>query len=144
LALIDYNTNLNYKKAEQYAQEYIEYNKENAILNFDFNYPYAYKWMEDSIGYEKAFLELKKSYEDRNITNKPLYFKINYELLLNYYYQNNANEVIKYGEKTLELSPFSELKTDKYLNDLYEILTWAYSKINDEANRIKYESLIKK
>lgn len=144
LALIDYNTNLNYRKAEQYAQEYIEYNKENAILNFDFNYPYAYKWMEDSIGYEKAFLELKKSYEDRNTTNKPLYFKINYELLLHYYYQNNANEVIKYGEKTLELSPFSELKTDKYLNDLYEILTWAYSKINDKANRIKYESLIKK
>ena len=143
LAVIDYNTNLNYKKAEQYALEYIEYNKENAILNFDFNYPYAYKMMDDSLGYEKAFLDLKKSYEDRNINDKPLYFKINYELLLHYYYQNKPKEVILYGEKTLELSPFSGLKNDKYLKDLYEILTRAYSQIKDDANRIKYENLLK-
>jgi hypothetical protein len=144
LSVIDYNTNLNFKKAEQYSIEYIQYNKENDILNLNFNYPYAYKWMDDSLGYEKAFLELKKSYEDRNINDKPLYFKINYELLLHYYYQDNSKEVIKYGEKTLELSHFSQLKTDKYLKDLYEMLVWAYSQIKDEANRIKYEDLLKK
>jgi hypothetical protein len=100
--------------------------------------------MDDSLGYEKAFLELKKSYEDKNINDKPLYFKINYELLLHYYYQKNSKEVIKYGEKTIELSQFSQLKTDKYLKDLYEMLVWAYSQIKDEANRIKYEDLLKK
>lgn len=144
LSVIDYNTNLNFKKAEQYSLEYIQYNKENDILNLNFNYPYAYKWMDDSLGYEKAFLELKKSYEDKNINDKPLYFKINYELLLHYYYQKNSKEVIKYGEKTIELSQFSQLKTDKYLKDLYEMLVWAYSQIKDEANRIKYEDLLKK
>lgn len=144
LAVIDYNTNLNYKKAEQYAQEYIEYNKDTAYLNFDFNYAYAYKWMDDHQGFENVLLEFKKNYEEEKLNNPKLYFEINFKLV-GYYYDNyKAKECIGYGEKSLEIYHISKLDKENYLDELYNILVWAYSETKDDINRIKYENLKKK
>jgi hypothetical protein len=144
LSVIDYNTNLNYKKAEQYAQEYIELNKEVAMSNYDFLYAYAYKWMDDIDGFAAVLLQFKKKYDNEKLNNPTLYFEINYKLL-GYYYDNyKSKECIYYGEKSLEYYFISKLDKKKYLNDLYQILAWAYSEINDKQNKIKYENLIKK
>lgn len=144
LAVIDYNTNLNYKKAENYAQEYINYSKETAISNYDFLYAYAYKWMDDIQGFENILLEFKNKYEEEKLNNPSIYFKINYELV-GYYYDNyKAKECINYGEKSLELYHISKQSKENYLDDLYNKLAWAYTKINDEKNKIKYENLLKK
>ncbi|MCA6422439.1 MAG: hypothetical protein IM568_06440 [Flavobacterium sp.] len=144
LAAIDYNTNLNYKKAENYAQEYINYNKETAMSNYDFLYAYTYKWMDDIQGYENVLLEFNKNYEEGNLKNPELYFKINFLLFENYNKQNKLKGIIKYGEKSVEIYQNSTMNDEKYITPLYSILALVYSEINDDVNRIKYENLSKK
>lgn len=143
LSVIDYSNNINYKLAEKYANEYIEYNKETAYSNYDFNYAYAYRWKEDLKGYENVLLEFNKNYEDQNLKNPELYFKINILLFENYNNLNNLKEIIKYGEKSVEIYKNSNINDEKYLKSLYSILNSVYSEINDNVNRIKYEKLIK-
>ena len=93
LSVIDYKENLNYRKAEQYANEYIEHNKENAYLNYDFNYAYAFRWKEDPEGYENVLLEFRKNYENGKLNNPQLFFQINFELFTYYYKIKNIKEI---------------------------------------------------
>lgn len=144
LSVIDYLNNINYKLAEKYASEYIEYNKEIAYLNYDFNYAYAFRWKEDSQGYENVLLEFNKNYEEGNLKNPELYFKINFLLFEYYNKQNKLKEIIKYGEKSVEIYQNSTMNDEKYITPLYSILALVYSEINDVVNRIKYENLSKK
>ena len=148
LAVIDYNTNLNYKKAEKYSTEYIQINKENAIGSFDFNYPYAYKWMDDTLGFTNALLEFRKSYDERKISDFNIYSRIHYELAYHYFNIFKPEECITYSEKCIKILEDDNArvlkKKNDYLNSLYQILTWAYSELKDDLNKIKYEKLIKK
>jgi hypothetical protein len=150
LSAIDYNENFNFKKAEQYATEYIELNKETAYLNFDFNYAYAFRWNEDSKGYENVLLDFNSNYEDKNLNNTELYFQINY-LLFDYYRkqifynkQNKNNEIIKYGEKAIEIQNKLNKKNDDILRVIYQELALSYSEKKDEVNEKKYNNLMKK
>jgi hypothetical protein len=146
LAVIDYNSNLNYKKAEKYSSMYIEINRENAIQNFDFNYPYAYKWKDDTLGFTNALLDFKKSYDERKINDIDVYSRIHYELAYHYFNIFKPKECIIYAEKCIEiLQDYRTVRNENnYLNSLYQILTWAYSEVKDELNKKKYEKLIKK
>ena len=94
--------------------------------------------------FENVLLEFKKKYEEDNLNNTALYFEINYKLL-GYYYDNyKAKECINYGEKSLEFYRLAKYNNDNNLNDIYNMLSWAYSEINDQESKIKYENLIKK
>ena len=150
LSAIDYQENFNFKKAEQYAIEYIELNKEIAYLNFDFNYAYAFRWKEDSKGYENVLLDFNSNYENKNLNNPELYFQINY-LLFDYYRkqifynkQNKNNEIIKYGEKAIEIQNKLNKKNDDILRVIYQELALSYSEKKDEVNEKKYNNLMKK
>lgn len=150
LSVIDYKENFNFKKAEQYAIEYIELNKETAYLNFDFNYAYAFRWKEDSKGYENVLLDFNNNYENKNLNNPELYFQINY-LLFDYYRkqifyskQNKNDELIKYGEKAIEIQNKLNKKNDNILQEIYLELALSYSNKNDEVNKKKYNDLLKK
>jgi CHAT domain-containing protein len=141
LSLIDYNTNKDFKKAKQYAQEYIEYNKNIALSNYDFNYVSSFRRMDDLKGYENVLLEFNKSYNEKKLNNLKLYFQINYELFKCYRLIENTKEIIKYGENSVELYQASNKNDEKYLAELYSVLAWAYAEINDEINSDKYAKL---
>lgn len=150
LSYIDYNENFNFKKAELYANEYILINKETAYLNFDFNYAYAYRWKDDSKGYEDVLLDFNNNYENKNLNNTELYFQINY-LLFDYYRkqifydkQNKNDELIKYGEKTIEIQNKLNKKNNDILQQIYLELALSYSNKNDEVNKKRYNDLLKK
>jgi hypothetical protein len=150
LAQIDYQENFNFKKAELYANEYILNNKETAYLNFDFNFAYAFRWKEDSKGYENVLLDFNNNYENKNLNNTELYFQINYLLFdyyrkqIFYYKQNKNDELIKYGEKAIEIQNKLNKKNDAILQGIYLELTLAYSEKKDEVNKKKYNDLMKK
>lgn len=150
LSVIDYQENFNFKKAELYANEYILINKETAYLNFDFNYAYAFRWKDDSKGYENVLLDFNNNYENNNLNNKELYFQINY-LLFDYYRkqifydkQNKNDELIKYGEKAIEIQNKLNKKNDDILQQMYLELALSYSNKNDEVNKKRYNDLLKK
>ncbi len=141
LSVIDYKENFNFKKAKQYAIEYIELNKETAYLNFDFNYAYAFIWKVDSKGYENVLLDFNNYYVNKNINNPELYFQINYDLFGHYYRLKNVKEIIKYGEASVELTKTLKNNTEQYLKELYPRILWAYREIGDNINIDKYEKL---
>ena len=125
-------------------------NKETANLDFNFNYAYAFKWKEDSKGYENVLLDFNSNYENKNLNNTELYFQINY-LLFDYYRkqifynkQNKNDELIKYGEKAIEIQNKLNKKNDDILQGIYIELTLAYSEKKDEVNKKKYNDLMKK
>jgi hypothetical protein len=142
LAFIDYNTNLNFKKAKQYAQEYIDYNKDKAISEFNFFYAYAYTFIEDRLGFESVMLEFEKYYIDHKLNDFKLHYNIIYSLLVSYNIRSNYKGVIKYGEKCIKLYD-SNVVGRQYLNDLYEMLENAYKEEGDKINAYKYEKLLK-
>ncbi len=150
LSVIDYKENFNFKKAKQYAIEYIELNKEIAYLNFDFNYAYAFRWKDDLIGYENVLLEFNSQFENQSINNPDLYFQINYLLFdyyrkqIYYYEQNKINEIIKYGEKAIEINNKLNKKYDNILKEIYLELALSYSEKKDEVNEKKYNDLMRK
>jgi CHAT domain-containing protein len=141
LAVIDYNTNLNYKKAEKYAQEYIEYNKETALLNYDFKYAYAYKLMNDIYGLKNVLIEFNKNYIKNNLKDLQLLYNINYELFSVCFELKNIKEIITFGEKALALYEVANIKNENYLMFIYPKLIYAYSQINDNLNQDKYTKL---
>jgi hypothetical protein len=150
LSVIDYRENFNFKKAQQYAIEYIELNKKIAYLNFDFNYAYAFRWKDDLKGYENVLLEFNSQYENQSLNNSDLYFQINYLLFdyyrkqFFYYKQNKNNEIIKYGEKAIEINNKLNKKYDNILQEIYLELALSYSEKKDEVNEKKYNNLKKK
>jgi len=141
LSAIDFNVNKDLKKAKKFAKEYIELNKEIAILNYDFHYAYAYRWIEDNQTYVNVLLEFNKNYLAGKQDNPYLYFRINYELFTCYYHLDDVKEIINYGEKSVKLYENSGIDDEKYLQDLYPKLVWAFSEIKDDINRVKYENL---
>jgi|GEM_PF-4200844 len=141
LSVIDYNTNKDLKKAKLYAQEYIQYNKQIALTNYDFNYAYAYYWMDDLKGFQSVLLDFEKKYLESQLENPKLYFKINYELFTLYYKLNDINQIIKYGEIAIKLYQIAEIDNQNYLKNLYPKLAWAYSEIYDSVNFEKYRQL---
>jgi hypothetical protein len=144
LSWIDYYINLKFESANQYAQEYIYYNKDSANLYFDFDYVDVNNFMDDSDGYEKTLLEFEKNYLERKLNNLPLFYKIINKLLNYYYIKSDFKGVIKYGEKSLEFYDPKIVIREQFLNDIYEMLENAYLEEGDKINAIKYQKLLKR
>ena len=78
-----------------------------------------------------------------------MYFQINY-LLFDYYRkqifynkQNNNDELIKYGEKAIEIQNKLNKKNDDILQVIYLELALSYSNKKDDLNKKKYNDLLK-
>lgn len=155
LSYIEYKKNFNLDNAERYADEYIDINREKAILNFDFNYAYAHRWREDLLGYENVLKLFKKKYVQINLNNPQLYLQINYLLYKhyyrqNYYYQDNKDNTFKNiilnGEECIKIinEVFNGSEYEKLLQEIYSSLFVSYSNIDDHNNALKYKKLIDK
>lgn len=143
LSSINYFNFKNFKKAKEFAKEYIENNKELSYNNFDLYFAKAYRNMDDDEGFEKVLLEYVKNYDDIKKNDIKLYFDINSELFAYYYKKNNINEIIHFGEKLIKIFKTGNIHDDLFLEDMYRRLLWAFSVLNDKVNIKKYELLIK-
>lgn len=149
LSLIDYNSNKDFKKAKQFAQEYIDFIKETGIEDFNFDYVNALGYIEDSIGQEKILQEYLTKYETQKLNEPELLFKIYFNLLINKSsffindtYPKYPQEIIQYGEKAFQIAKENNLKADLELNTIYIQLHIAYGQIKDNINDEKYRKLI--
>ena len=146
LSLIDY-FNEDFKNAKKYANEYINYIKETGIEDYDFNYIQALKINQDFIGQEKLLLEYLSKYENQKLNDPALLFKIYFQLFNNKQeikegiYQKYPSEVIKYGEKAIEICKSNKLEADIELSTIYLGLEIAYGEIKDNINKEKYKKL---
>jgi CHAT domain-containing protein len=149
LSFIDDSTNKDFKKAKQFAQEYIDFIKETSVedFNFNFNYVNILRINEDFFGQEKVLLEYLTKYETQKLNNPELLFQIYFQLFVNKEEQKNGdypkypNEVIKYGEKAIEICISNNLQANLELSTIYLQLEIAYGQIKDNINTGKYRKL---
>lgn len=147
LSLIDHNSNKDFKKAKQFAQEYIGFIKETGIEDFNFDYVNALGYKQDFIGQEKLLLEYLAKYEIQKLNNSELFFNIYFKLFINKQefkhriYPKYPNEIIKYGEKAIEICKLNNLKANLELSTIYLGLEIAYGQIKDNVNAEKCRKL---
>lgn len=147
LSLIDHNSNKDFKKAKQFAQEYIGFIKETGIEDFNFDYVNALGYKQDFIGQEKLLLEYLAKYEIQKLNNSELFFNIYFKLFINKQefkhgiYPKYPNEIIKYGEKAIEICKLNNLKANLELSTIYLGLEIAYGQIKDYVNAEKCRKL---
>lgn len=147
LSFIDHSSNKDFKKAKQFAQEYIDFIKETGVEDFNFIYVNILRINEDFFGQEKVLLEYLTKYETQKLNNPELLFKIYFQLFVNKEEQNNGdypkypNEVIKYGEKAIEICISNNLQANLELSTIYLQLEIAYGQIKDNINTDKYRKL---
>ena len=147
LALINFTIYKDYKKAKHFAQEYIDFIKEKDIDDFDFEYVNALGYKKDFVHQEKILLEYLEKYKSQKLNNPELLFKIFFQLFVNKEEQKNRdylkfpNDVIKYGEKAIEICKFNRLQADIELSTIYLQLEIAYNQIKDNLNAEKYRAL---
>jgi len=150
LTLIDYISNKDYEKAKMFAAEYIEYIKVIGLKDFDFDYINALKFSQDNIVQEQVLLEYLSKYQNQKLNDPKLLFRIYFELFYNKLFvdnkinnKKNPLEVIKYGEKALELWGNVEIEAKSEIENIYSMLSISYGEIGDNLNRNKYDSLYK-
>ena len=147
LAIINNISTKDFKKAKQFAQEYIDFIKETNVEDFNFNYVNILRINEDFIGQEKVLLEYLAKYETQKLNNPGLLFQIYFYLFVNKAKEKNGgypkfpNEVIKYGEKAIDVCKINNLKADIELRPIYLQLEIAYGQIKDNINAEKYRKL---
>nr|WP_314896921.1 CHAT domain-containing tetratricopeptide repeat protein [uncultured Flavobacterium sp.] len=133
--------NKNYKKAKKYAVEYIEYNNETGINQFNFKYANAFEYKNDLKGQEAVLLQFLTTYNQKKLNNPILLFRINYELFFFYTENENVLETIKYGEKAFEIHQKENLKDNGELKVIFSSLIAKYGEKGDNINHDKYEKL---
>jgi CHAT domain-containing protein len=147
LATVDYYNNKNYKKAKKYANEYIKYIKQTATTDFNFDYIFILSIKEDFIEQEKVLNEYLSKFEIQKQNNPELLFKIYFQLFENKEKQKKddylkyPNEVIKYGEKAIDICKINNLQFDIEMSTIYLQLEIAYGQIKDNINAEKYRKL---
>lgn len=152
LTTMDYYSNKNYKKAKKYAKEYINYIKETSNTDFNFDYIYILRLKEDYIKQEKVLKEYLAKFEIQKLNNPELLFKIYFQLFINK--QNFRNgiypifpkEIIKYGEKAIDVFQSNKLNSNNVkpgieLSTIYTGLEESYGQIKDNINKEKYRKL---
>nr|WP_315215258.1 CHAT domain-containing protein [uncultured Flavobacterium sp.] len=132
-------------------QDFIGVNKEKAIDNFDFKLIKAYRINKDFVGQEKALQQFLLKYENEKIDDPKLLYKIYFELVNNNLskkdkYDNieNAQDLIKYGEKAFNILQFKNLEIDNRLQLILMSLEVAFTQLKDNINSKKYEILQEK
>lgn len=147
LSIIDNISTKNFKKAKQFAQEYIDFIKETGVEDFNFNYVNILSINEDFIGQEKVLMEYLAKYETQKLNNPELLFQIYFQLFANKFrdkkglYPKNPIEIIKYGEKAIEICKSNNIQANLELKSIYPQLMIAYSQIGDNVNEEKYRNL---
>lgn len=146
LALIDYS-NEEFEQAKKYANEYIDYVKKTGVGDFNFDYVYILTINQDFIGQENLLQEYLAKYEIQKLNNPELLFNIYFRLCINKQefkdgiYPKYPNEIIKYGEKAIDICRSNNLKAEVELNTIYLQLEIAYGLIKDNINAEKYRKL---
>ncbi len=132
-------------------QDFTGVNKEKAIDNFDFKLIKAYRINKDFVGQEKALQQFLLKYENKKIDDPKLLYKIYFELVNNNLskkdkYDNieNAQDLIKYGEKAFNILQFKNLEIDNRLQLILMSLEVAFTQLEDNINSKKYEELQEK
>lgn len=146
LATIDHYSNKNFKQSFKFINEYIKYYKDNNNFNSDFNFEYIYLLglKEDFIEQEKVLKKYIAKFEIENLNNPKLLFQIYFQLYVNKIkfkdgdYFKYPNEVIKYGEKVIDICNINKIKAEKELSTIYLGLKIAYTQIKDNVNSEKY------
>ena len=147
LSLIDHYSNKDFKKAKQFAQEYINYVKKTGVVDFNFDYVYILTINQDFIGQENLLQEYLEKYEIQKLNNPELLFNIYFRLCINKQefkdgiYPKYPNEIIKYGEKAIDICKSNNLKADLELSTIYLQLEIAYGQIKDNVNAEKCRKL---
>ncbi|TRX01349.1 CHAT domain-containing protein [Flavobacterium gawalongense] len=140
LAFFDFKYK-NYSNAKKYAEEYIEYNNETGINQFNFKYASAFEYKNDLKGQEEVLLQFLTTYNQKKLNNPILLFRINYELFLYYNQTNKLKETINYGEKAYEIYQKENLNSQEDLKLIILILISRYGELGDNINHDKYERL---
>ena len=147
LTTMEYYSNKNFKKAKKYAKEYINYVKETGNTDFNFDYIAILRMKEDFFEQEKVLKNYLSKFEIQKLNNPELLFKIYFQLFLNKQEFNDntipkyPKEIIKYGEKAIEISKSNNLKTELELSTIHLGLKIAYGQIKDNVNAEKYRKL---
>jgi CHAT domain-containing protein len=136
-----YHDKRNFDKVEKYASEFIEYNNETAISQFNFKYTRAFEFKKDLIGQEKVLLEYLALYNEKKINDPNLLFKIYFELFFFHSKNNNVLETIKFGEKAFEIQQKENLTDNGELKVIFSSLISKYGEKGDNINRDKYQKL---
>lgn len=147
LSFIDFSLNKDLNKAKRFAQEYINYIDEKGIEDFDFDYVNVFGYKQDFISQEKILLRFLKKYEFEKLNNPQLLFNIYLKLFINKkkfkegIYPKYPNEIIKYGEKAIDICKSNNLKAELELSTIYLGLEIAYGQIKDNVNSEKFRKL---
>jgi hypothetical protein len=148
LIFIDEISNKKSSNLKKFLNEYIAYIEVNDKVNFNFEYIYVLGLNKDYPEVEKKLLNFLSKYESGKLNNNELLFKIYFNLCLNkckfkdegdsYKY---PKDVIKYGEKAIEICKVNNLKLDLELNTINLQLELAYKEVKDNINQEKYRNL---
>ena len=151
LAQID-EFNGNSKKAIEFASQFVEIVNKKGVVDFNFEYLYALGLKKDYKEQEIILQQYLNRYNTQIINNPELLFKIYFQLFINK--QNFRNgiypifptEIIKYGEKAIDIFKSNNLKSNNVkpgieLSTIYIGLEEAYGQIKDNINKEKYRKL---
>lgn len=152
LIVLDKKINNDFKIVKKYADEYIELNQESALENFDFNLISVYRHINEFVGQEKVLQQFLLNYEDEKLDDPKLLYSIYFELFNNSLSRKDKNnefenlgDLIKYGEKSLDILQSKNLEIDPRLRLILMGLSLAYEGgLQDNINSKKYKQLEEK
>ncbi|EGV43639.1 CHAT domain-containing protein [Bizionia argentinensis JUB59] len=141
LYLIERWENSNNSEAVKWSKVYIDFNKNQAVKEFNFRFVQAYGFVHGEVKIIELLEKYLKSYYDREIENELLIQKINFELMNSHYFLDNYTETINYGEESLNIIERNGLSPNSDKELIYSLLIIAYQQIGDNINQEKYEQL---
>ena len=147
LSFINYSSKKDLKSAKTYANEYIDFIQKEGIEDFNFDYIYILSSKEDFIEQENGLLGYLTNYNIQKLNNPELLFRIYFQLFINKQnfsdgiYPKYPQEIIKYGEKAIDICKSNNLKSDLEMSTIYLGLEIAYGQIKDNINAEKYRKL---
>lgn len=138
-----------YSKLKKFADEFIADFENELIENFDFKLIKVYRLNNDLIGQEKVLQNFLLKYENEKLDEPELLYNIYFELVNNNCSQKDKygnfkypKEIIKYGEKAIDIFQNKRLPVDKYLRFILTSLDLVYSEMVDNINSEKYKQLL--
>ena len=140
-----------YSKLKKFADEFIVDFENELIEDIDFKLIKVYRLNNDFVGQEKVLQKFLLKYNNEKLDQPELLYNIYFELVNNNCSQKDKygnfkypKEIIKYGEKAIDIFQNKQLPVDKYLRLILMSLELVYSEIGDNINSGEYKQLQKK
>lgn len=138
--------NVNY-----FSTEFLNEFEDKLAENIDFRLIYVYRWKNDFEGQTQMLKKFLSNYEKENLDEPGLLYNIYFEFVNNNLSQKDKygsfkypKEIIKYGEKAIEIFQNKQMPEDGYLRLILISLELVYSEIEDSINSEKYKQLQEK